>query len=144
MGDSRLCAVGDGKLIIFKAGKSPSKQKEVKIEKSVKSVSVNDKYIAMIIENQKKNDEEKFEAKIYNKSGREIMSKGFSSEYNKVVLGKKELMVTGNYHCSIFNFAGHEMFDKDFKKRILDISPTGKTRKYLVAYENKTELICLR
>ena len=36
------------------------------------------------------------------------MSHKFSSEYNKLLLGEKELLLAGNYHCSIVNFAGHE------------------------------------
>ena len=48
--------------------------------------------------------------------------------------------MAGNYHCSIVNFAGHEMFKKDFKKRIVNISPTGKRQKYLITYENSTNL----
>lgn len=144
MGDSRVCAVGDNKMILFKAGKIPSKKKEVKIEETVKSIDVNEKYIAVIIENQKKSAEDKFEARIFNRSGRKVMSKGFSSEYNKIALGDKELLVTGNYQFSIFNFAGHEMFHKDLKKRIVDISPTGKKRKYLISYENGIELVNLR
>lgn len=63
------------------------------------------------------------------------MSHKFSSEYNKLLLGEKELLLAGNYHCSIVNFAGHEMFKKDFKKRIVNISPTGKRQKYLITYE---------
>ena len=68
------------------------------------------------------------------------MSHKFSSEYNKLLLGEKELLLAGNYHCSIVNFAGHEMFKKDFKKRIVNISPKGKRQKYLITYENSTNL----
>ena len=68
------------------------------------------------------------------------MSHKFSSEYNKLLLGEKELLLAGNYHCSIVNFAGHGMFKKDFKKRIVNISPTGKRQKYLITYENSTNL----
>lgn len=144
MGDSKVCAVGDNRIVLFKAGNTPSKKKEIKINETIKSVDVNEKYIAIILENQKKSAEDKYEAKIYNQSGRKIMSKGFSSEYNKVVLGNKELLVTGNYHFSVFNFAGQEMFDQDLEKRILNISPTGKKRKYLISYENGTDLVSLR
>ena len=87
-----------------------------------------------------KTDQEKYEAVVYNKTGRKLMSHKFSSEYNKLLLGEKELLLAGNYHCSIVNFAGHEMFKKDFKKRIVNISPTGKRQKYLITYENSTNL----
>ena len=72
------------------------------------------------------------------------MSHGFSSDFTKVALGDKELLLIGSYHCSIFNFAGHEMFQHDFDKRILGISPTGKARRYLVSYEDGMEIVSLR
>ena len=92
------------------------------------------------MEDQKKTDQEKYVAVVYNKTGRKLMLHKVSSEYNKLLLGEKELLLAGNYHCSIVNFAGHEMFKKDFKKRIVNISPTGKRQKYLITYENSTNL----
>lgn len=143
LGDSRVCAVGDNKLVLFKAGRSPSKKKEVDLSESIQSIAVNDDYIAVIMKNKKKSDEQ-YEAKVFNKAGREIMSHGFSSEFTKIALGDKELLLVGSYHCSILNFAGHEMFSHDFDKRVLDISPTGKARRYLVSYEKGMEMIHLR
>ena len=69
------------------------------------------------------------------------MSHKFSSEYNKLLLGEKELLLAGNYHCSIVNFAGHEMFKKDFKKRIVKyLHQQEKDRNNLITYENSTNL----
>ena len=143
LGDSRLCAVGDNKLVLFKTGRRPSKKKEIDLSESIQSIAVNENYIAAIMENKGKS-EEQYEAKVFNKSGREIMSHGFSSDFTKVALGDKELLLIGSYHCSIFNFAGHEMFQHDFDKRILGISPTGKARRYLVSYEDGMEIVSLR
>ena len=71
----------------------------------------------------------------------ELMKKHVKETMRPEVLRKiKELLLAGNYHCSIVNFAGHEMFKKDFKKRIVNISPTGKRQKYLITYENSTNL----
>jgi hypothetical protein len=108
MGGSRVCAVGDNKIIIFKAGKNPGKRKTITLEDSIKSVAMSESHLVVITENQKNAEEDKYTARIYSKSGREIQSVGFSSEYNRLVLGEKEFIVYGNYHCSIFNFAGHE------------------------------------
>ena len=88
----------------------------------------------------KKQNQEKYEESYIIKQEEKLMSHKFSSEYNKLLLGEKELLLAGNYHCSIVNFAGHEMFKKDFKKRIVNISPTGKRQKYLITYENSTNL----
>ena len=140
MGDSKAVAIGDDQMIFFKGGKTISKKQTISFDKDVSSVAVNDDYAAFVFEDQKKTDQEKYEAVVYNKTGRKLMSHKFSSEYNKLLLGEKELLLAGNYHCSIVNFAGHEMFKKDFKKRIVNISPTGKRQKYLITYENSTNL----
>ena len=144
MGDSKAAAIGDDKMIFFKVGKTISKRKTVSFSKNVNSVAVDDNFVGLVFENQKKTDQEKYEAAVYNKNGRKIMSHEFSAEYNKLLLGKKELLLAGNYHCSIINFAGHEMFQKDFKKRIVNISPTGKKQRYLITYENSTNLSEIR
>lgn len=140
MGDSKAVAIGDDQMIFFKVGKTISKKQTIAFDKDVSSAAVNDDYAAFVFENQKKTDQEKYEAVVYNKTGRKLMSHKFSSEYNKLLLGEKEILLAGNYHCSIVNFAGHEMFKKDFKKRIVNISPTGKRQKYLITYENSTNL----
>lgn len=131
MGNSRVSAIGDNELVIFKAGSKPSMKKEIEINESIKSIAVNEDYAALIVE--AKESEEQYEARVYNRAGRQIMSHGFSYEFNKASLGDGELLLIGSYHCSILNFAGHEMFRHDFDKRVLDISPTGKARRYLVS-----------
>ena len=128
--------------MIYKEGIKPSKKKEIEINESIKSIAVNEDYAALIVE--AKESEEQYEARVYNRAGRQIMSHGFSYEFNKASLGDGELLLIGSYHCSILNFAGHEMFRHDFDKRVLDISPTGKARRYLVSYESGMELINLR
>ena len=141
MGDSRVCAVGDNELVIFKASRKPSMQREVEIDESIASIAVNDDYVAVIVESK---EEEQYEARVYNRAGRQVMLHGFSYEFTKAALGDKELILIGSYHCSVLNFAGHEMFSHDFDKRVLDIAPTGKARRYLVSYENGMEMISLR
>ena len=144
MGSSKAVAIADNELIFFKTNNTFSKEQVVGIDQSIKSVAVNDKWIAFVLENQKNSDKEKYEAVVYNKNGRKIMDYNFSSEYNKLLLGKKELVLAGNYHFSVVNFAGHEMYQKDFKKRISNVSTTGKSRKYLITYEDNIKLLELR
>ena len=113
-------------------------------KRQIKSIAVNDKYIAMVLENDTKSAQEKYQAVVYNKNGRSVMEHEFSSEYTKLLLGEKEIVLAGNYHFSVLNFAGHEMYQKDFKKRISNVSLTGKKRRYLITYEDNINLLELR
>lgn len=144
MSGSKVVAAADDKLIFFKTGKTISKNNTVEIRKTIKSIAVNDKYIAMVLENDTKSAQEKYQAVVYNKNGRNVMEHEFSSEYTKLLLGEKEIVLAGNYHFSVLNFAGHEMYQKDFKKRISNVSLTGKKRRYLITYEDNINLLELR
>ena len=85
MGDSKAVAIGDDQMIFFKVGKTISKKQTISFDKDVSSVAVNDDYAAFVFEDQKKTDQEKYEAVVYNKTGRKLMSHKFSSEYNKLL-----------------------------------------------------------
>ena len=144
MGNSRAVAVADDQLIFFKIGKTISKSQNIGIYEDIKSVAVNDKCVGLVMENQKKSSQEKYQAIIYNKNGKRLMKHDFSSEYNKLLLGDKQMVLAGNYHFSVLNFTGHEMYQKDFKKRISNVSLTGKSRRYLITYEDRIDLLELR
>lgn len=144
MGNSKAVAIADDQIIFFKTGKAISKNRSVTIDKTIKSIAVDDKYVGLVTENRKKSETEKYQAVIYNNNGRRLMKHDFSFEYNKLLLGKKELVLAGTYHFSVLSFNGHELYQKDFKKRISNISTTGKKRRYLITYEDSINLLELR
>lgn len=144
MGDSKAVAIADDQLIFFKTGNTISKKQSIRIDQRIKSIDLNEKYIGLILENQKQSGQEKYRALIYNRNGRNLMKHDFSSEYSKMLVGDKEMLLAGSYHISILNFNGHEMYQKDFKKRISNVSLTGKKRRYLITYEDNINLLELR
>lgn len=144
MGDSKAVAIADDQLIFFKTGNTISKKQSIRIDQRIKSIDLNEKYIGLILENQKQSAQEKYRALIYNRNGRNLMKHDFSSEYSKMLVGDKEMLLAGSYHISILNFNGHEMYQKDFKKRISNVSLTGKKRRYLITYEDNINLLELR
>lgn len=144
MGDSEVAAIADDQFILFKMEDTISKYVNIAIDQQIKSVSINDKYIGLVLENQDKSAQEKYQAVIYDKNGRRLMNHSFSSKYNKMLLGEKELVLAGNYYFCVLNFNGHQMYQKDLKKRISNVSLTGKRRRYLITYEDSISLFELR
>ena len=144
MGDSKAVAIADDQLIFFKTGNTISKKQSIHIDQRIKSIDMNEKYIGLILENQRQSGQEKYRALIYNRNGRNLMKHDFSSEYSNMLVGDKEMLLAGSYHISILNFNGHEMYQKDFKKRISNVSLTGKKRRYLITYEDNINLLELR
>lgn len=144
MGDSKAVAVADNQLIFFKTGNTIAKKETIAIDKTIRSVAINDKNIGLVLENQKKHTQEKYQAIVYDKNGKGVMKHDFSSDYNKILLGNKEMLLAGSYNFTLINFSGHEMYQTDFKKRISDVSLTGKKRRYLITYEDSINLLELR
>lgn len=144
MGDSKAVAIADDQIMFFKTGNTIAKKNSIAIDQTIRSVAVNDQYIGLVLENQVKAGQEKYQALVYNKNGRNLMKHNFSSEYSKMLIGDKEMLLAGSYHVSVLNFNGHEMYQKDFKKRVSNVSLTGKKRRYLITYEDHINLIELR
>lgn len=144
MGQNTVCAIGDNKTIIFNTKDTPSKQKEIKIDSRIKSVAADDSHFALVLENKKKSSKEQYLVQAYNRSGKMVMEKEIKTEFSDVYLGDDGVLFVGNYHCSMINFAGHEMYQQNFKKRIQSMAPTGKAERYLITFEDKTQLVRLR
>ena len=144
MGKNTVCAFGDNKTIIFNTKDTPSKQKEIKINSRIKSIAADDSHFALILENKKKSSKEQYLVQAYNRSGRKVMEREIKTEFSDVYLGPDGVLFVGNYHCSMINYAGHEMYQQNFKKRIQAMAPTGKAERYLITFEDKTQLVRLR
>ena len=101
MGDSKAVAIGDDQMIFFKVGKTISKKQTISFDKDVSSVAVNDDYAAFVFEDQKKQIKKNMKQSYIIKQEKKLMSHKFSSEYNKLLLGEKEILF--GWKLSLFN-----------------------------------------
>ncbi|MBO5461117.1 MAG: hypothetical protein J5983_04895 [Ruminococcus sp.] len=140
MGDSALVAVSDHSFIVYEGSDIPVKKKEVQIDQEIKSVFHTDKYIGFIMLNK---DKSGYEAKLYNKSGAQLMSRGFTGEYSNVQMFDDEIIMFSNSHCCVITDTGVQRFSGDLKADALLVLPAAGMNKYLVMSANELRMVYL-
>ena len=84
-------AIGDDCMAIYSGKEVPKQSVKIKMDKEIKSVFHNEKYIGMILKNQGKGG---YELRLYNKSGKVVLSKEFKGDYSHVKLVETRLLCT--------------------------------------------------
>lgn len=140
MNQSVSVAVGDNKMTIFRGGSEPEESVQVKIDKEIKSVFHNQKYIGMVLKNEGK---EGYELRLYNTRGKVAMSEDFTGDYSHVKLCGSQVIMYDGKSCSIFMRGGIRKFEGEMNSNILEIFPVAGVNKYIVMNENGMEAVRL-
>lgn len=140
MDDSTSVAVSDSSFIIYKGKDVPQKKKEVEINQEIKSVFHTDKYIGFVLLNK---DKSGYEARLYDKSGRQVMNKAFTGEYNNVKMKGDEIIMFDGSRCCIITRNGIQRFFGDLKTDALEVIPSWGINRYLVMNANELRVVYL-
>lgn len=140
MKSNTAAVVGDDKLVIYKGLDAPEEQAAVDIKKEIKSVFHNERYIGMVLKNEGK---EGYELRLYNASGRQVMSKDFTGDYNQVKLSGSQVIMYDGKKCSIFLRTGIQKFEGEMRTNILEMFPITGVNKYIVMNTDGMEIIRL-
>ena len=108
--------------------------------KEIKSVFHNEKYIGLILKNQGKGG---YELRLYNKTGKVVLSKEFTGDYNHVKLCDDQVIMYDGKTCSIFMKNGVQKFKGRMDNNIQEIFPVGGVNQYIVLSANGMEKIRL-
>lgn len=128
--------ISDQAFYIYKGKDKPAVSKKVELEKEVKSVFYDDKYIGFIL---KDSTREENELRLYNMSGTQKLSKTFSGEYSNVKISNGSVMMYDGKQCAVFTVWGVQKFDGEMEENILDILPLSGINKYLIMSEQGIE-----
>ena len=132
--------VGDNMLTIYQGESVPKETSQIKIDKEIKSVFHDNKYIGLVLKNEGKGG---YELRLYNTSGKQTLSKDFTGDYGNVKLsGGQVIMYDGN-NCSIFLKSGIQKFEGEIETNIREIFPTMGVNKYIVINANGMENVRL-
>lgn len=133
-------AVGDNLLTIYKGGEAPKEETSIKIEKEIENVFHNEKYIGMVLRNEGKGG---YELRLYNTSGKKVLSKSFTEDYNYVKICGSQVIMYDGRRCSIYMRSGIKKFEGEMGSHILEIFPVAGVNKYMVINTNGMELVRL-
>lgn len=148
MDNNTICAFGDNEFIIYSMREKPSEKAKIIFEQEVKSVVYNQEYVGVIVSNDEEIKEGEKRApyvlQLYNTNGRRVMSQKIDFNYNNVRMTNKEIVLTGGNECRIYTIKGGLKFSYAFNKNVVDLIPTGYSRRYIILYDNDSEVIRLK
>ena len=140
MSQNISAVVGDNMLTIYQGESIPKETSQIKVDKEIKSVFHDGKCIGLILKNEGKGG---YELRLYNTSGKQILSKDFTGDYGNVKLsGGQVIMYDGN-NCSIFLKSGVQKFEGEVETNIREIFPIMGVNKYIVISANGMENVRL-
>lgn len=133
-------AIGDDCMAIYSGKEVPKQSVKIKMDKEIKSVFHNEKYIGMILKNQGKGG---YELRLYNKSGKVVLSKEFKGDYSHVKLCGNQVIMYDGKNCSIFMKNGIQKFKGRMDNNILEMFPVGGVNQNIVLSANGMEKVRL-
>ena len=140
MDENTSAAIGDNVMVIYTGKDIPKQAVKITMDKEIKSVFHNEKYIGLILKNQGKSG---YELRLYNKTGKVVLSKEFTGDYNHVKLCDDQVIMYDGKTCSIFMKNGVQKFKGRMDNNIQEIFPVGGVNQYIVLSANGMEKIRL-
>lgn len=137
---STSVAVGDNCLVIYQGKEVPEEAYQIMIDKEIKSVFHNERYVGLILRNEGK---EGYELRLYNTGGKMVMSQDFTGDYSNVKLCGGQVILYDGKKCSIFMRNGIQKFAGETSNNIMEIFPIAGVNKYIVMSANGMEKIRL-
>ena len=140
MDEETSAAIGDNCMAIYSGKDVPKQTIKIKMDKEIKSVFHDKKYIGLILKNQGKGG---YELRLYNKAGKVVQSKEFKGEYSHVKMAGRQVIMYDGKNCSIFMKNGVQKFEGRMDNNILEIFPVGGVNQYIVLSANGMEKVRL-
>lgn len=129
MNPTTAFAVSNETLFLYKGSNEVKPDQKIALGKTIKNAFHSEKYIGFVLQN---HDNGLYELRLYNMSGKVVMSKEIEESYSNVkIAGEEVIMYEGN-KCSIYLRNGIRKFQGELEENILEITPLFGINKYLV------------
>lgn len=140
--NNTICAFGDNLFTIYAMREKPSEKAKVAFEQEIRSVIFDESHFGVVIPNPDASKEEApYLLELYNTNGRKVMTEKIDFDYKKVRLSKEEIIFTGGEETRVYTINGHLKFSYRFTKNVVDLIPTGYSRRYIALYDSGSEVI---
>jgi len=141
--DSRMLALGTGKVFIFEGNQKPEIAKELELENEVLSYFYNEKYIGTICDNPEM--ENSWHIKVMDMNGKVVMENDTAIVYDNIdFLSNNEICVSNKTQCELFTVHSIKKFSYTFDKELYKIIAGNGRRKYTFIFKETTEEVRLK
>jgi hypothetical protein len=137
-----IACFGDNKIVIYAMDEKPSEKAVIDVENTeMLGVFANSDYVGYIAENEK--DGDRYTIYIYDLNGKLEAETGYNNSFSNIYATDDELVIVGEFDCSIYYLNGIKKFSTTFKKNLINIVPNGNKLEYIAIFENETQIIKL-
>ena len=142
MNDETAFAVGDDRLVIFKGGHIPVNTGTYMLDREVRSVYYNEKYIGLVFGAD--DMEHNYMMDVYNADGKKVDTYYFDMDYQDIFFEEEGFVVYNDSECLIMTYGGVEKFNGYFSKTADLLFPANGAYKYVMVTENSIDTIQLK
>lgn len=114
-----VAAYGDNKVAIYSMKQKPSLIAELDIDKDIKSILYNSKYVGMVLDNE--DAENPYELVIYDLKGNKISSTAFNFSYNGIKFSDKSVVIYNDTSMRVYTVGGKLRYEGDIEGGISSI-----------------------
>ncbi|MBQ8559514.1 MAG: hypothetical protein IJ439_05990 [Tyzzerella sp.] len=125
--------VSDRALIFYEGLDEPKESEVVELDKEIKSIAYDEKYVALVLKNSSGSE---YELRLYRANGKQVMAAEFEGEYTSIKIAKEQVLLYNGNKCIIFNDAGVCKFEGTLEMHIMDMFPVTGLSKYMVISAN--------
>ncbi len=130
--------VGDDRLLFYSGEGKPQLAETVLLNKKIKSVFHSNRYVGLILKNERKAG---YELCLFNTSGKKVLSEDFTGDYANVKISGSQVLMYDGKKCSVFTRTGIHKYDGELSGNILEIFPVLGVNKYIVMNADGMEVI---
>ena len=126
-----VCAFMQNGFELYRMKETPGEIAEISVEKNIKSICYNEKYITLVLDNNE-NTKNPYLVQVYNTSGKLVLEKAVPYSYNTVEMGKEEVIFYSSSECHILRLRGSEKLDCTFDENVSYFFPLSASEKYIL------------
>ncbi len=140
-----LAAFGDGQVILFSTDSRPSEKKKISLDKTIESVFTGGKSFGLVLDNTEEEEGGRHIIKLYNKDGRETLSRDIDMNYSRIRMWGNEIYAFNDSECMIMSTSGRLAWQGELEGNTIEaVIPIQGWRTYKVIFRDKTVDMHLR
>lgn len=141
--NSRMIAMGTGKMLVFEGSQKPELAEEIEITEEVLSYFHNEKYVGIVYDNAEV--ENSWHIKVMDMRGKTIMENDTAIAYDNIeFLSNNEICVRNTTQCEIFTIHSIRKFVYEFDKELYNVFATDGGQNYTFIFKDTIEEVKLK
>ncbi len=129
LNNDNICAFTENSLLFFTMEEEAVITKEEIIEGSIKSLLHNEKYVGLVIEDEKAKGSK---IVLYDLIGNQVLDMDLDFEYENIYISKDEIIMYNDLTCLIYKVSGQEKFRYTFTTNISALYPINHLDRYFM------------